>query len=226
MVTEANRGLGHEACRQLGRLGYSVVLTARHKSSGEAAAEKLREEDLDVRFHPLDVTDEKSIRALTAFLEREFGHLDVLINNAGISISGLTTSVLDEDVETVRKTMETNTLGPLSIIQKLAPLMQGEGRIVNVSSHMGQLSDMGNKAVAYRISKTALNVVTQLTAIAVEGTNVKVNSVCPGGVRTDMGGSNAPRSLEQGAETVIWLATLPNDGPSGGFFRDKKSIPW
>ena len=131
------------------------MLTARHKSSGEAAAEKLREEDLDVRFHPLDVTDEKSIRALTAFLEREFGHLDVLINNAGISISGLTTSVLDEDVETVRKTMETNTLGPLSIIQKLAPLMQGEGRIVNVSSHMGQLSDMGNNAVAYRISTTA-----------------------------------------------------------------------
>ena len=226
VVTGANRGLGLEACRQLAHLGFSVVLTARDAKSGEAAAKSLREQDVDVRFHPLDVTDDNSVTALAGFLGKEFGHLDVLINNAGISVSGGSTNVLDENVDTVRQTLETNTLGPLNIIQKLVPLMQGDGRIVNLSSGMGQLTDMGSSAAAYRMSKTALNAVTRLAANAVQGSKVKVNSACPGWVRTDMGGSGAPRSLEQGVETVIWLATLPDDGPSGGFFRDKNSIPW
>ena len=226
LVTGANRGLGFEACQQLARLGFAVVLTAREQEKGEASAQKLRDEDLDVRFHPLDVTNEESIKRLAEFIEKEFGRLDALINNAGIFISEGSGNLMDDALDIFRRTIETNTFGPLNIIQKLVPLMQGEGRVVNLSSGMGQLTDMGNGSAAYRISKTALNAVTRLAANAIHGSNVKVNSACPGWVRTDMGGSGAPRSLEQGVETVIWLATLPDDGPSGGFFRDKKSIPW
>ncbi len=226
LVTGANRGLGFETCQQLARLGFAVVLTARDQEKGEASAQKLRDEDLDVRFHPLDVTNEESIKRLAEFIEKEFGRLDALINNAGIFISEGSGNLMDDALDIFRRTLETNTFGPLNIIQKLVPLMQGEGRVVNLSSGMGQLTDMGNGSAAYRISKTALNAVTRLAANAIHGSNVKVNSACPGWVRTDMGGTGAPRSLEQGVETVIWLATLPDDGPSGGFFRDKKSIPW
>ena len=226
LVTGANRGLGFEACRQLARLGFTVVLTARDKGRGKAAAQELREQGLDVRFHPLDVTDDRSVMQLAAFLKEEFRQLDVLINNAGISVTSGAANMMDEEVDVFRQTLETNTLGPLNIIQKLVPLMQGEGRVVNLSSGMGQLAEMGSGSAAYRLSKTALNAVTRLAANAVQGSNVKVNAACPGWVRTDMGGSGAPRSLEQGVETVIWLATLPNDGPTGGLFRDKKSIAW
>jgi NAD(P)-dependent dehydrogenase (short-subunit alcohol dehydrogenase family) len=227
VVTGANRGLGFEVCRQFGQLGFKVVLTARNAKQGNDAAQSLSADGSDVRFHPLDVTNDKSIQHLAAFIEKEFGQLDVLINNAGIFLSTESGDVMNEEIDTFRQTLETNTLGPLNVIQKLVPLMQREGRVVNLSSGMGQLTDMGSTgSAAYRMSKTALNVVTCLAANAAEGTNVKVNSVCPGWVRTDMGGDGAPRSPEQGVKTVVWLATLPDDGPSGGNFRDQKSISW
>ena len=136
--------------------------------------------------------------------------------------------VLDSKLETWRETLTTNVFGPLMLIQALAPLMKknGYGRIVNVSSGQGQLSDMGAGTPAYRVSKTALNALTRTVAAELTGSGVLVNSMCPGWVRTDMGGAGAPRSVEQGADTAVWLATLPGGGPTGGFFRDRKPIPW
>ena len=130
------------------------------------------------------------------------------------------------DPAIVRRTFETNTLGPLMVSQALIPLMQGSGRVVNVSSGMGQLAEMNGGYPGYRLSKAALNALTRILADELKGTGVKVNSVCPGWVRTDMGGADAPRTPKQGAETIVWLATLPDDGPTGGFFRDKQPIPW
>ncbi|HSS66369.1 MAG TPA: SDR family NAD(P)-dependent oxidoreductase, partial [Gammaproteobacteria bacterium] len=137
-------------------------------------------------------------------------------------------SIFQAERELLRESFDVNTLGPLLVAKSLVPLMRRNdyGRIVNVSSGMGQLSDMDGGYPGYRISKTALNAVTVILARELEGTNIKANSVCPGWVRTDMGGDNAPRSPEQGADTIVWLATLPDDGPSGGFFRDRKRIAW
>ena len=126
----------------------------------------------------------------------------------------------------MRRTFETNTLGPLMVSQALIPLMQGSGRVVNVSSGMGQLAEMNGGYPGYRLSKAALNALTRILADELEDTSVKVNSVCPGWVKTDMGGPDAPRTPEQGVQTIVWLATLPDDGPTGGFFRDKQPIPW
>jgi len=136
--------------------------------------------------------------------------------------------VLDSKLVTWRDTLETNLIGPLLLAQVLVPLMKrnGYGRIVNVSSGQGQLSDMGVGTPAYRVSKTALNALTRTLAAELKGSGILVNSMCPGWVRTDMGGAGAPRTVEQGADTAVWLATLPDDGPSGGFFRDRRPIPW
>jgi NAD(P)-dependent dehydrogenase (short-subunit alcohol dehydrogenase family) len=136
--------------------------------------------------------------------------------------------VLDSKPATWRATLDTNLLGPLLMIQALVPLMKrkGYGRIVNVSSGQGQLTDMGVGTPAYRVSKTALNALTRTTAAELKGSGILANAMCPGWVRTDMGGSGAPRSVEQGADTALWLATLPDNGPSGGYFRDRKPIPW
>jgi NAD(P)-dependent dehydrogenase (short-subunit alcohol dehydrogenase family) len=134
--------------------------------------------------------------------------------------------VFDADVDLVRASMEANVYGPLRLCQKLVPLMRGKGRVVNLSSGMGQLAEMNGCCPGYRLSKTALNALTRILADELKDTRIKVNSVCPGWVRTDMGGPNADRHVEKGAETVVWLATLGDDGPSGGFFRDKQSIPW
>ncbi|MFN2308587.1 MAG: SDR family oxidoreductase [Gammaproteobacteria bacterium] len=232
VVTGANRGLGLETCRQLARGGLSVVLTSRDPDKGRSAAEALRGTGLDVRHHPLDVTDLQSIQRLAAFIESEFGRLDVLVNNAGVFLDPLdapdpgAASVLRADLDVVRRSMETNVYGPLQLCQVLVPLMQGRGRIVNLSSGMGQLSEMNGCCPGYRLSKVALNALTRILADELQTTRIKVNSVCPGWVRTDMGGPHAERPVEQGAETIVWLATLPEDGPSGGFFRDRKPIPW
>ena len=135
-------------------------------------------------------------------------------------------SVFRADIATVRYSMENNAYGPLRLCQALIPLMRGHGRVVNVSSGMGQLSEMNGCCPGYRFSKAAINVLTRILADELRDTRIKVNSVCPGWVRTDMGGPNAERSVEEGADTIVWLATLPDDGPSGGFFRDRKPIPW
>jgi len=229
VVTGANRGIGFEICRQLGRRGgIRVVLTARDGTKGNAAAEKLRDEGLDVEFHPLDVTSDSSVKTFAGWLQGAGKRCDILVNNAGVMLDPRGSRVLDSKVKTYHDTLETNFIGPLMMIQALAPLMKknGYGRIVNVSSGQGQLSDMGVGTPAYRVSKTALNALTRTLAAELQGSGILVNSMCPGWVKSDMGGAGAPRTLEQGADTAVWLATLPDDGPGGGYFRDRKRIPW
>jgi NAD(P)-dependent dehydrogenase (short-subunit alcohol dehydrogenase family) len=232
VITGASRGLGFETCRQLGRRSHRVLLTARDHARGKAAAGTLREEGLDVDYYPLDVTDAGSVQTLAGHLEREYGRLEVLVNNAGVFLDPMppedpsASSVFRADIATVRYSMETNTYGPLLLCQALIPLMHGRGRVVNVSSGMGQLTEMNGCCPGYRFSKAALNVLTRILADELRDTRIKVNSVCPGWVRTEMGGPGAERSVEEGADTIVWLATLPDDGPSGGFFRDRRPIPW
>jgi NAD(P)-dependent dehydrogenase (short-subunit alcohol dehydrogenase family) len=223
VVTGANRGIGLEICRQLAQAGMHVILTARDEAKGKAAAKKL-----GVESHQLDVDSDLSVEAFARWLADTHGRCDVLVNNAGVMLDPRGSRVLDSKIETYRDTLETNLLGPLRMIQALVPLMkkQGYGRIVNVSSGQGQLSEMGVGTPAYRVSKTALNALTRTTAADLHGSGILVNAMCPGWVRTDMGGSGAPRSVEQGADTAVWLATLPEKGPSGGYFRDRKPIPW
>ena len=229
VVTGANRGLGLETCRQLAQRGLRVILTSRDPDKGKAAQESLREQGLEVQAHPLDVTDAQQIQRLAGFVSDEYGRLDVLVNNAGVFRDPYQppgNSVLEADIEIVRASLETNLYGPLRVSQALIPLMQGEGRVVNVSSGMGQLAEMNGCCPGYRFSKTALNALTRILADELKETRIKVNSVCPGWVRTDMGGSEADRSVTEGTDTIVWLATLPDDGPSGGFFRDRQPIPW
>lgn len=181
-----------------------------------------------MEFYPLDVTSEQSVKTFAGWLEATCKRCDVLVNNAGVMADPRGSRVLDSRPATYRETFETNLLGPLMLIQALVPLMKkgGYGRIVNLSSGQGQLSDMGAGTPAYRISKTALNALTRTCAAELSGGGILVNSVCPGWVKTDMGGPSAPRTVAQGADTAVWLATLPEGGPSGGFFRDRKPIPW
>jgi NAD(P)-dependent dehydrogenase (short-subunit alcohol dehydrogenase family) len=223
VVTGGNRGIGLEICRQLAQAGMHVILTARDEAKGKAAAKKL-----GVESHQLDVDSDESVKAFVRWIKDTHGRCDVLVNNAGVMLDPRGSRVLDSKIETYRDTLETNLLGPLRMIQAIAPLMknQGYGRIVNMSSGQGQLSDMGVGTPAYRVSKTALNALTRTTAADLHGTGILVNAMCPGWVRTDMGGSGAPRSVEQGADTALWLATLPDNGPTGGYFRDRKPIPW
>lgn len=226
LVTGANRGLGLETCRQLAKKGISVILTSRDPRKGREAQEKLRKENLETDFHQCDVTNEKSIEKLKIFVETKYKKLDILINNAGILIDRR--SFFETDFDIFRKTMETNFFGPLRICRSLVPLMfpHNYGRIVNVSSGLGQLKYMGNAHPAYSMSKAAVNAITKIIAAELKGMNIKINSLCPGWVRTDMGGPQADRSVEKGVETIIWLALLPDNGPTGKFFRDKKEIPW
>lgn len=228
VVTGGNKGIGLEICRQLAGKGLRVLLTSRDPDKGSHAAEGLKAERLDVLYHPLDVDSDDSVRELRQYMEREVGRLDVLVNNAGILVDTRSTSVLREPIEVFRATMETNFYGALRMCQAFVPLMRQHhyGRIVNMSSGLGQLDDMGDGTPAYRVSKAALNALTRMVSVAVKGDDILINSACPGWVRTDMGGANATRSVVQGAETAVWLAMLPHGGPTGGFFRDKKPIPW
>lgn len=226
VVTGANRGIGLEICRQLAARGARVVLTARKHAAGVAATRKLAAEGLTVAFHPLDVTDAASIASLRDFLEDSCGRVDVLINNAGIIAKG-EAPALKVDLAVVRATLETNALGPLHVTQVLLPLLKSSksARIVNMSSGMGELSDNSGGHAAYRISKTALNAVTATLAAELRGT-IAVNSVCPGWVKTDMGGSQAPLDVAQGADTAVWLALDAPRSLTGKFVRNRKVIPW
>jgi len=229
VVTGANRGIGLEICRQLARRGgIRVVLTARNETKGKAATGQLRDEGLEVDFHELDVTSEQSVKTFAGWLEGTCNRCDILVNNAGIAVDPRGSRFLDSRPATYRQTLDTNFFGPLLLTQALLPLMKRDryGRIVNISSGQGQLADMGVGTPAYRISKTALNALTCVIAAELTGSGILVNSMCPGWVRTDMGGPGAPRTVQQGADTAIWLATLPDDGPSGGFFRERKPIAW
>jgi NAD(P)-dependent dehydrogenase (short-subunit alcohol dehydrogenase family) len=226
VVTGGNRGIGFEICRQLAARGARVVLTARKPAAGTAAVKKLAAQKLAVGFHPLDVTDGSSIVALRDSLQDAYGHLDVLINNAGI-IAKAEAPALKVELATIRETLETNALGPLHLAQTLMPLLKRgtSPRIVNMSSGMGALSDNDGGYAAYRISKTALNAATAILAAELRGT-IAVNSVCPGWVKTDMGGPHAERDVAAGADTAVWLALDAPAKLTGKFVRDRKVIPW
>jgi NAD(P)-dependent dehydrogenase (short-subunit alcohol dehydrogenase family) len=235
LVTGANRGIGYEISRQLAQKGITVVMGGRDARNGRAACDRLGRPDLNVYYQALDVTEEISIRSAVAAIEAARGRLDILVNNAGIyPDSGA--AALDVSMETVRRSLLTHTLGPLLLCQLCIPIMRrgGYGRIVNLASAMGSFAEMtdrksasfGLKSPAYRLSKAGLNAVTVMVAKEVSGENILVNSCCPGWVRTDMGGPEAPLGPEQGADTPVWLATLEDGGPSGGFFRERARIPW
>jgi len=227
LVTGANRGIGLEIVRQLADKGLEVILAARDEGRGHDAAQGLARDGLEVHVRALDVADDDSVDRLRAAVFDEFGRLDVLVNNAGVALdSGR--SAIDVDLDLVRKTLETNTFGAWRMCRAFVPAMREHayGRVVNVSSGMGALTEMGGGWPGYRLSKAGLNAVTRMIASDVRGENVLVNSACPGWVKTQMGGAGAHRSVEQGADTPVWLATLPDGGPSGGFFRNRQPIAW
>ena len=231
LVTGANKGIGFEVARQLARKGFHVFLGARKSDAGLAAVQKLNQEGEkedygEITVLKIDVSKPDSIRSAAEEFSRKSNRLDTLVNNAGILLDG------DKDVLTItpeifETTLRTNTLGALLVSQAFVPFLKNSDapRIVNVSSGGGQLADGADGwAPAYCISKTALNGVTVQLAAALP--KFAVNSVCPGWVRTDMGGSNATRSVLEGAAGIVWAATLPDNGPTGGFFRDGKRLPW
>lgn len=232
VVTGGNRGIGSEIARQLVELGMQVVLTSRDAAKGAATCKTINAgqgtDGGQASTFKLEVTDAGDIGALAAQVAEQFGRLDVLVNNAGIQIDPKGSRALNSDLQTYRDTFETNVLAPLALIQALLPLMKKNkhGRIVNVSSGLGQLAEMSSGTPAYRMSKTALNALTRIVAAEVRGSNILVNSMSPGWVKSDMGGPYATRTLEQGADTAVWLATLPDGGPSGGFFYDRAPLAW
>jgi NAD(P)-dependent dehydrogenase (short-subunit alcohol dehydrogenase family) len=228
LVSGGNRGIGLEICRQLARHGLVVVLTARDAAKGKAAVKALSDEGLAADFQRLDVTSCRSIRSCVSAVAERHGRIDVLVNNAGVMLDSRGSRFLDTQLEIYRDTLEANLFGPLQLAHAVVPLMKANryGRIVNLSSGLGQLSEMSSGTPAYRISKTALNALTRILAAEFKENNVLVNSMCPGWTRTGMGGEGAPRTPQEAADTAVWLATLPDDGPSGGFFRDRHAIAW
>lgn len=226
LVTGANRGIGLEVCRQLGRLGYIVIGGARDLPKGEVAAAELQREQLQVVAHQLDVTDPASVLRLRDHLAATYRRLDVLVNNAAI-LYDTWESALSADLTTVGAAFETNTLGAWRMCQACVALLRrsDHGRIVNVSSEAGSLASMGSETPAYNVSKTALNALTRMLAAELHADGILVNAVCPGWVATDMGGPGG-RPVTEGAAGVVWAATLPPTGPTGGFFHDGRPLPW
>ena len=227
LITGANRGIGFEVSSKLGKLGFQVFLTARNPEKGMQAVARLQKEGAKACFVQLDLASTESITRAAGEVAAKTAHLDVLVNNAGILEDGCV-SVLNISPEIVTRTFRTNTLGPLLVTQAFWPLLKtsGKGRVINLSSGAGQLYDMDDWAPAYSISKAALNAVTRQFAAAGRLVRIAVNSVCPGWVRTDMGTVNAPRSVEEGAATIVWLATEAPHDLTGQILRDQKPIPW
>jgi NAD(P)-dependent dehydrogenase (short-subunit alcohol dehydrogenase family) len=221
VVSGASRGIGREIARQLAvEHGFAVLAGARDP---EGAGEPDHEA---IEWVQLDVADQASVDGLAARIESDPGRVDALVNNAGVY--GSATGAADYDLEQAHEVLEVNLFGAWRLTQALLPLLRNSAhpRVVNVSSGAGQFDNMYSGHAAYRLSKAALNALTLTLSIDERGNGVLVNTMCPGWVRTDMGGSSAPRSVAEGADTAVWLATLPDDGPSGGFFRDRKPIPW
>ncbi|MDA5564618.1 SDR family NAD(P)-dependent oxidoreductase [Cobetia sp. MMG027] len=236
LVTGAAGGIGREIVRGLMARDYLVYLSSRAAESAQQAVDTLMDEAPrgEVRPCVLEMTCTEHLRDVIAMIKARDGRLDVLVNNAGIYLEAphlepaRPTLALEQPVEMVRESLETNLLGAYQLTQLAVPLMQrhGEGRIVNVSSGSGQLAEMGAGDIGYRLSKAGLNAMTRVFAAELQGSGILVNAMCPGWVNTGVGGPDAPRTPQQGADTALWLATLPDDGPSGGFFRDRQPIAW
>lgn len=235
LVTGANRGLGFEISRQLGRKGVIVIAGARDGPDASNTVERLKNEGIDAHSVILDVTARSALDVLPTLLDDQFGGLDILVNNAGVQLdAGVNPSELDPEI--LRTTFEINVFGAFAVTQVLLPMIRRSsfGRIVNMASSLGSLAGIGNPTSpfyqvvcpAYQASKVALNALTVLFAKELKDTSIKVNSACPGWVRTDLGTGRAPLSVEEGADTPVWLATLPADGPTGGFFNSRKPAPW
>jgi NAD(P)-dependent dehydrogenase (short-subunit alcohol dehydrogenase family) len=236
LVTGANKGIGFETARQIAAKGVTVLLGARDEKRGREAAETLKKEGLDVQFLQLDVNDPGSQDNAAKFIADKFGKLDSLVNNAGVALD-FHVPASKGTTEQWRETFETNLFSLVSLTQKLLPLIKKSdaGRIVNLSSILGSLtfnsapsSEFGalSATTAYHASKAALNMFTVHLANELKDTPIKVNSAHPGWVKTDMGGEAAPLGLEEGAKTSVWLATLPEDGPTGGYFHNGEALPW
>lgn len=225
VITGASRGLGKELSKQLAKLGYNILITARDERMGKKVLYEIEEYSpkVSILFHKLDVSDEKSIVRFTDYLIKHKIEVNVLVNNAGIVESNKST--LDTSKKEIQKSLDTNFFGPLLLSQKIIPFLEktGNGKIINVSSGMGSFKELSGGYAAYRISKLALNSLTAIMSKDLVGKNVKVFSVCPGWVKTDMGGAAAPRSLQQGVDSIKWLITK-NEGVTGRFYRDKKQI--
>jgi NAD(P)-dependent dehydrogenase (short-subunit alcohol dehydrogenase family) len=221
LVTGANRGIGREVCRQLAGLGHTVVLTARDARAAAEAARAIGAEALR-----LDVADPASVTHAARWTRERHGKLDVLVNNAAISYDTWQRAVT-ADLTTVREAAETNLYGPWLMVQEFLPLLRHSDhpRIVNVSSEAASLASMGGGTPAYSASKVALNALTRMLASELRRDGILVNAACPGWVATDMGGPGG-RPVAEGAASVVWAATLPDSGPTGGFFRDGRPLPW
>ncbi len=224
LVSGANRGIGLEIARQLASLGHRVLVGSRDAGAGEREARRIEDEGGSAAPVELDVASPESVDRLAAEIGRDPGRLDVLVNNAGYF--GSPAGACDTDLGEAHDVLETNLFGAWRLTQAVLPLLRSSprARIVNVSSGAGQLAEMEGGRAAYRISKTGLNALTRV--LATDESEMLINSLCPGWVRTRMGGESATRSVEEGADTAVWLATLPDDGPTGGFFRDREAIPW
>jgi NAD(P)-dependent dehydrogenase (short-subunit alcohol dehydrogenase family) len=226
LITGANKGIGHEVARQLAAKGFHVLVGARNAKAGRKAAEEIAKKCGKATFLEIDVADNDSVTTAAREFSNIEDHLDVLVNNAGIIVDG-DNAILEINDELFRKTLETNTLGALRVTRAFASLLRKSKtpRVINVSSGGGQLTGGADGwAPAYCISKTALNGVTVQLAAALP--TFAVNSVCPGWVRTEMGGENASRSVEEGADTIVWLASETPQDLTGKFVRDRKEIPW
>jgi NAD(P)-dependent dehydrogenase (short-subunit alcohol dehydrogenase family) len=225
LVTGANRGIGLQIVKEVATMGHVAILTAREETKGKNAAAELQSKGLSVRFVELDAADEASIEKAAKYVTETFGRLDVLLNNAGIFNDRENSLTVSR--KAVQEHLDVNFIGPLMISQAFFPLLKKskEGRIINFSSQMGILNGMGGGSAAYRFSKTAINSLTAAMAADVAGSNIKVNSMCPGWVKSDMGGVGAYRTLEQGADTAVWLATAEKI-PTGKFFSDRRETEW
>jgi NAD(P)-dependent dehydrogenase (short-subunit alcohol dehydrogenase family) len=232
LVTGSNRGIGFEIAKQLAMKKIEVILTSRDSADGEAAVRKIARDGVKKMVAmKLDVSNQVSVDNLLTKVEKTFGRLDILVNNAAILIDKDNGVASNADLGTVKATLETNLIGAWRMCKAFIPLMKKNsfGRIVNVSSGAGEFEYMatsGGYWPGYSVSKASLNALTIMLASELKGTNILVNAVCPGWVRTDMGGSNATRSVEEGAATPVWLATLPDGGPTGHNYHDKKQINW
>ena len=226
LITGANKGIGHEVARQLAAKGFHVFVGARNAKAGRKAAEEIAKKCGKATFLEIDVADNDSVTAAAREFSKVASHLDILVNNAGIIVDG-DSAILEISDDLFRNTLETNTLGALRVTRAFAPLLRKSKapRVINVSSGGGQLTDGADGwAPAYCISKTALNGVTVQLAAALP--KFTINSVCPGWVRTEMGGENASRSVEEGADTIVWLASDAPQNVTGKFLRDRNEIPW